>query len=96
GDPTGLISVHGVDEPIAGWRGPYQNDFTTFLSFLAHPVYEYGSGRGSLFVPQMDLRAFPFKEPEGVALGVARSALRLLLGLRHREAGAADAPREQT
>ena len=82
GDPTGLIQVHGNDEPIVGWRGPYHNDFTTFLSFLAHPVYEYGSGRGSLFVPEMDAEAFPFREPEGASLGAVRSMVRLILGLR--------------
>ncbi len=82
GDPTGLIQVHGVDEPIAGWRGPYHNDVSTFLSFLARPVYEYGSGRGSLFVPEMDRRAFPFRVPEGTGLRAVRSMLRLLLGLR--------------
>jgi uncharacterized protein (DUF362 family) len=86
GDPTSAITVHGVDEPIPGWRGPYDNDFTTFLSFLAHPVYEYGSGRGALFVPEMDREAFPLKKPEGVALGTVRAAIRLLLGLRTRGA----------
>jgi uncharacterized protein (DUF362 family) len=84
GDPTGRIEVVGCDELVAGWRGPYRGDFSTLLSFLAYPVYEHGSGRGALFVPEMDERAFPPLAPEGPLLRTARRAVRHLLGLHHR------------
>ncbi len=84
GDPTGRIEVVGCDEPVAGWRGPYHGDLSTLLSLLAYPVYEYGSGRGALFVPEMDARAFPPLAPEGPLLRAVRRALRHLLGLHLR------------
>ena len=84
GDPSERIEVVGCDEPVVGWRGPYHGDFSTLLSFLAYPVYEHGSGRGALFVPEMDERAFPPLAPEGTLLHTARRAVRQLLGLHHR------------
>jgi uncharacterized protein (DUF362 family) len=74
--------VIGCDEPVAGWRSPYHDELSTFLSFLAYPVYVLGSGRGALFVPEMDLEAFPLLEPEGLVLRSSRRAVRTLLGLR--------------
>jgi uncharacterized protein (DUF362 family) len=76
------IEVVGVDRPVAGWRGPYHDEFSAFLSLMAYPVYVLGSGRGALFVPEMDEKAFPFKEPESAGLRFTRSALRRFLGLR--------------
>ena len=84
GDPSGHIEVVGCDERVPGWRGPYQDDLSTLLSFLAYPVYEHGSGRGALFVPEMDERAFPPLNPEGTLLRLARRAVRHLLGLHLR------------
>jgi uncharacterized protein (DUF362 family) len=84
GDPTGRIEVVGCDERVAGWRGPYATEMSTLLSFLAYPVYEHGSGRGALFVPEMDERAFPPLTPESVPLRIARAAVRHLIGLHHR------------
>jgi uncharacterized protein (DUF362 family) len=84
GDPSGRIEVVGCDEPVPGWRGPYENDVSTLLSFLAYPVYEHGSGRGALFVPEMDERAFPPVAREGTMLRLARRAVRNLLGLHLR------------
>jgi hypothetical protein len=83
GDPSGRIEVVGVDEPLAAWRGPYHNDVSAFLSIVAMPVYVWGSGRGSVFVPEMDVSAFPLLKPEGRLLGLKRRAMRWLLGLRH-------------
>src|SRR5262249_31721161 len=82
GDSLGQIEVIGTDEPIADWRGPYHNEFSTFLSFLAYPVYAYGSGRGSLFVPEMDEEAFPQISRESFPLKFARKSIQLFLGLR--------------
>jgi uncharacterized protein (DUF362 family) len=83
GDPSGRVEVVGVDEPLAEWRGPYHNDLSALLSILALPVYVWGSGRGTLFVPEMDEEAFPPLHPEGRFLRVGRRAVRRLVGLRH-------------
>jgi hypothetical protein len=51
------------------------------LSFVAYPVYVFGSGRGSLFVPEMDEQAFPPLRAVSFSQRVLRAALRRLLGL---------------
>lgn len=76
------IEVAGCDQPVAGWRGPYHSQFSALLSLLAFPVYVLGSGRGSLFVPEMDEQAFPPLAPAGLFLRLGRGAVRRLLGLR--------------
>jgi uncharacterized protein (DUF362 family) len=83
GDPSSAIEVVGVDRPIEGWRGPYHDELSALLSFVAYPVYVFGSGRGVLFVPEMDEEAFPPLSPEGPLLRFSRGAIRALLGLRH-------------
>jgi hypothetical protein len=83
GDSLGKIEVIGTDEPVADWRGPYHNELSTILSFLAYPVYVFGSGRGSLFVPEMDEEAFPPLNREGFLLKLGRKSLQAFLGLRH-------------
>jgi hypothetical protein len=81
GDPSGRIEVTGTDQPLGEWRGPYDTEFSALLSFLAYPVYVFGSGRGSLFVPEMDEEAFPPLQPETFTRGILRRGLRRLLGL---------------
>ena len=76
------IEVVGCDEPIHNWRSPYHNELSTLLCFMAFPVYVIGSGRGSLFVPEMDRTAFPPLEKENVPLKLARKTLQAFLGLR--------------
>src|SRR5262249_5688226 len=66
GDPTGHIEVVGPDEPLKAWRDPYHNELSTMLSLLAFPVYVIGSGRGSMFLPEMDQSAFPLIRKETV------------------------------
>jgi uncharacterized protein (DUF362 family) len=82
GDPRPDTTVVGVDEPIEGWRGPYHGELSTLLSLLAYPVYQFGSGRGALFVPEMDEQAFPPRTPPGLALRLGRRAIQALFGLR--------------
>jgi hypothetical protein len=82
GDPSAQITVHGLDEPLATWRDPYHNEWATLLSLLSYPVYELGSGRGALFVPEMDQIAFPALGGEHLPLRAGRTALRALVGLR--------------
>ncbi|MEX2120905.1 MAG: DUF362 domain-containing protein [Pirellulales bacterium] len=78
------VEVIGCDEPIRDWRGPYSNELWALLSLLAWPVYMMGSGRGRLFVPEMDAQAFPSIDREGLLLRLARQAVRRLLGLKLR------------
>jgi len=84
GDPEESIEIDGPDEPLSNWRSPYYSEFSTMLSFLALPVYVLGSGRGVLFVPEMDREAFPPLRPESVPLRLGRYGIQRLLGLRHR------------
>jgi uncharacterized protein (DUF362 family) len=84
GDPSAHIEVVGCDEPVAGWRGPCHSEWSTLLSFLAYPVYQHTSGRGALFVPEMDEVAFPPLTRESTPLRIARAAVRRLIGLHHR------------
>lgn len=81
GGATNEIRVVGEDSVIEDWRGPYHNELRAMLSVLAFPVYVMGSGRGSLFVPEMDPDAFPLISAEGLLLRTSRRAVRWLLGL---------------
>jgi uncharacterized protein (DUF362 family) len=81
GWPEG-VEVGGDDRPLRDWRGPYDNGWYALLSLLALPVYVWGSGRGSLFVPEMDEAAFPPVGPPGAACRGVRTLVRWLLGLR--------------
>jgi len=81
GDPRERIEVVGTNELLQHWRSPYETEFSTMLSFVAYPVYVFGSGRGSLFVPEMDEQAFPPIQRVSISQRVLRAALRRLLGL---------------
>jgi uncharacterized protein (DUF362 family) len=83
GNPGSKIHVTGTDTPLTDWRDPYHNEISTMLSLLAFPVYVMGSGRGSMFLPEMDQSEFPFIRPETRPQRIGRGAMRLLLGLRH-------------
>ncbi len=87
GGAANRIEVVGEDSPIRNWRGPYHNELRSLLSMMAYPVYVMGSGRGSLFVPQMDQQAFPYITREGLLLKSTRRAIRWLLGLNVRSSG---------
>jgi len=80
GVPAPAIEVIGVDEPLAEWRGPYRNELSAFLAFFAFPVYVFGSGRGSYFVPEMDETAFPHLEATPL-VRAARIITQRILGL---------------
>jgi uncharacterized protein (DUF362 family) len=84
GNPAKEIEVVGTDEAIKDWRGAYHNEWSTFLSLLARPVYEFGSSRGAAFVPEMDEEAFPLNRPESFILKMRRRSLQAFLGIRHR------------
>jgi uncharacterized protein (DUF362 family) len=81
GGATNRIEVVGENSSIESWRGPYHNELRSLLSIMAYPIYVMGSGRGSLFLPEMDPQAFPFIRREGLLLKTTRRAVRWLLGL---------------
>ena len=64
------------------WKSPYDNEISTLLSLVAYPTYVLGSGRGKLFVPEMDESAFPPLERPSLPLRVARRAMQSMIGLR--------------
>lgn len=76
------IHVIGTDKPLDRWKAPYHSETSTLLSLLAFPVYVMGSGRGSMFLPEMDETAFPFIRPETVFQRFSRRTIRFMLGLR--------------
>ena len=80
------IEIIGEDTPISQWRGPYHNELRALFSIMAYPVYVMGSGRGSLFLPEMDQSTFPLIRPAGFMLRTIRRAVRWLLGLNVPEA----------
>ena len=84
GGAQNQIEVDGEDSSINDWRGPYHNELRSLLSILAYPVYVMGSGRGSLFVPEMDPETFPMIQREGMVLKATRKFIRFLLGLNVR------------
>jgi uncharacterized protein (DUF362 family) len=82
GDPRPHTTGVGVDVPIKDWRSPYHNEVSGLLSLLAYPIYQFSSGRGSLFLPEMDEEAFPPLRRAGLPTRFIRSALRRVLGFR--------------
>jgi uncharacterized protein (DUF362 family) len=81
-EPSPAVEVIGVDEALSAWKSPHHNDFSSLLSLVAFPVYVFGSGRGAVFVPEMDENAFPPLAPESFRLKWSRGFVRALLGLR--------------
>jgi uncharacterized protein (DUF362 family) len=82
GNPSATTQVIGCNEPIAEWKSPYHNDISSLLSLIAYPVFQFGSGRGSLFLPEMDEKAFPFLQRAGLLTQMGRKAIRTLLGFK--------------
>jgi uncharacterized protein (DUF362 family) len=82
GGSSGEIEVIGENSSIKNWQGPYSTELRSLLSMMAYPVYVMGSGRGELFVPEMDEQAFPPLVRESWFLRLRRRAVRRLLGLR--------------
>jgi uncharacterized protein (DUF362 family) len=83
GKPAQEIPVIGTDEPLMDWRDPYHNEISTLLSLMAAPVYVMGSGRGSMFLPEMDVNAFPLIRSENLTQRVGRRCIRRLLAIHH-------------
>ena len=81
GDPTSAIRVVGCDVPIAGWRGPYHNEWYSLLQLVAFPVWELASGRGAAFVPRMDRAAHPPLHRESLRFRLWRGFVRAIVGM---------------
>ena len=81
GDPSRSIEVIGCDDPIAGWRGPYDNELWAMLSLMAYPVYQFASGRGAAFIPRFDRAAFPPLRRASILSTSYRRVIRALVGL---------------
>lgn len=75
------IEVIGTDEEISNWRSPVHNRFWAMLSFLSFPMYTFLSNRGSYFIPEMDLDAFPLKKEPGFFTRSMRTLNRRIIGL---------------
>jgi uncharacterized protein (DUF362 family) len=78
GDPRPRAYVRGDLTPIADWDRASDGLLTAPLAALAGPVYAQLSGKGTLFMPEMDPEAFPpVAESRGLAAmrGVVRSVL---------------------
>jgi uncharacterized protein (DUF362 family) len=82
GESAAPVEVVGCDEPIAGWRGPYHNEISTLLSFVAFPIYVMGSMRGAMFVPEMDEQAFPPRGQVSRLVRLGRRVVHSVLQLR--------------
>ena len=82
GNSDNPIHIIGTDRPLDQWKDPYHSETSTLLSLLAFPIYVMGSGRGSMFLPEMDETAFPFIRPQTVFERISRRTIRSMLGLR--------------
>lgn len=89
GDPRARVSVRGCSAPLRDWRRVYHDDWSAALGLVASPTYVLASGRGALFVPEMDEEAFPPKSPPSWRLRAARRLVRRLLSIRRPREGTA-------
>jgi len=82
GDPRDATRVIGPDEPIPGFRAPYETELHALMGLLSIPVWQFASGRGAAFLPDMDTRAFPPKSGHGQGpfWRLYRALMRALVG----------------
>ncbi|MFL5357183.1 DUF362 domain-containing protein [Archangium sp.] len=82
GDPRGATELSGPDEPIPGFRTPYQTELHALMGLLSIPVWQFASGRGAAFLPDMDTRAFPPRagHGQGPFWRLYRAFMRALVG----------------
>jgi uncharacterized protein (DUF362 family) len=75
------LEVNGDNTRVDNWRGPHSNDFCGLMSFFAVSFYEF-TGRGQLFLPRFDQRAFPLVQKPSLIVRALRSLIRSLLSLQ--------------
>lgn len=81
-DPRPRTEVRGCDRPLADFRGAYHDELSATLGLLATPMYLLASGRGALFLPEMDEDAFPPKARASPPMRLAQRMVRWLLATR--------------
>lgn len=75
------VDVVGQPGPLEGFRAPHRNLWYRFISASAAPIYFHLSGRGRLFVPEMDTEAFPPIDDPGWFVRMVRWGSQQLFGL---------------
>ncbi len=75
------IDVVGAPGPLENFRAPQRGPWYRFISATAAPIYFHLSGRGRLFVPEMDTDAFPPIDDPGLLTRLVRVAAQRLFGL---------------
>ena len=69
-----------MDEPIAGWRGPYHNELSALLSFFALPVYSLRQRPGHAVRAGDGRAGVPAAAPEGPLLRARPAAVQTAAG----------------
>lgn len=75
------VEVVGAPGPLENFRAPQRTLWYRFISASAAPIYFHLSGRGRLFVPEMDTDAFPPIDEPGLFVRIVRLASQRLFGL---------------
>ncbi len=73
--------VVGEPGPLINFRAPQGNLWYRFISASAAPIYFHLSGKGRLFVPEMDTDAFPPTDDPGIVIRSVRKAAQMVFGL---------------
>jgi len=77
------VEVHGSPGAFSGgFRGPWSHPLWRAFAALSYPVYVYMSGQGQLFVPEMDIAAFPPVEDVGWPVRAVRRGVQMAFSLR--------------
>ncbi len=77
------ISPDAETRPVdRSYRRRRANLFGRFVCATAYPMYMFGSGKGVLFVPQMDESAFPQIGKQNVPTKAVRKVAQVVFGLR--------------
>lgn len=83
GIPVQPVTVDGDRPPLhTALRGAHASAPLRALGTLSYPIYAYLSNRGELFVPAMDVGAFPPIEPAGPVTRAVRWSSQRAFGLR--------------
>lgn len=81
GASSGPSQVVGQPGPMENFRAPQDSLWYRFISASSNPIYFHLSGRGRLFVPEMDTDAFPSIDNPGLFVRTVRKAAQRLFGL---------------
>jgi Domain of unknown function (DUF362) len=83
GLPVATVDVDGARPPLGSeLRGAHASATLRALGALSYPVYVYLSNRGELFVPAMDVTAFPPTARAGALTRAVRWSAQRAFGIR--------------